>query len=173
MDPRTVTLGTDRWLTDSRVYNLLWLGRWIERAETVARVLKWAAEQEGGNPDSSRTLDEVARMAASVRGVSVESDESALDALLTRDSGSSLRGCLTAARYNATHVAPVELIQNIAAAIGMLDDLDGSPSSPKEVASLMADMLTKLDDLHRSIEDAWFHSDALSEEEVFRRFMQQ
>ena len=173
MDPRTVTLGTDRWLTDSRVYNLVWLGRWIERAETVARVLKWAAEQEGGDSDTSHGLDEVARMAASVRGVSVGTDESALDALLTRDSGSSLRGCRTAARYNATHVAPIEGIRNIAAAIGALDDLHGSPSSPEEVASLMAEMLTLLDGLHKSIEEAWFHSEALSEEEVFRRFMQQ
>ena len=173
MDPRTVTLGTDRWLTDSRVYNLIWLGRWIERAETVARVLKWAAGQEGVDSDTSPGLDEVARMAASVRGLSVEPDESALDALLTRDGGSSLRGCLTAARYNATHVAPVEVIRNIGSAISTLDDLDGSPSSPEEVASLMSDMLILLDQLHKSIEDAWFHSEALSEEEVFRRFMQQ
>ena len=84
MDPRTVTLGTDRWLTDSRVYNLVWLGRWIERAETVARVLKWAAEQEGGDLGTSPGLDEVARMAASVRGVSLEPGDSALDALLTQ-----------------------------------------------------------------------------------------
>ncbi len=173
MDPRTVTLGTDRWLTDSRVYNLVWLGRWIERAETVARVLKWAAEQEGGDSETSPGLDEVARMAASVRGVSLELGESPLDALLTRDSGSSLRGCLTAARYNATHVAPVEVIRNIGSAISTLDDLDSSPASAEEVASLMTDMLILLDQLHKSIDDAWFHSEALSEEEVFRRFMQQ
>ena len=173
MDPRTITLGTDRWLTDSRVYNLVWLGRWIERAETVSRVLKWAAEQEGSNAQTSPGLDEIAQMAASVRGVSVDPDESALDALLTRDSEASLRGCLMAARYTATHVAPVEVIQNIGYAIQTLDDLDGSPSTAAEVASLMATMLELLDGLHQSIEDSWFHSDALSEEEVFRRFIQQ
>ena len=173
MDPRTVSLGTDRWLTDSRVYNLVWLGRWIERAETVARVLKWAAEQEGQDPGTSPGLDEIARMAASVRGVSIAPGESAPDALLTRDSGASLRGCLAAARYNATHAAPVEVIQNIGAAIQTLDDLDDSPATAGEVASLMVDMLAQLDKLHQSIEDSWFHSDALSEEEVFRRFIQQ
>ena len=47
MDPRTSTLGADRWLTVSRVYNLVWLGRWIERAQTVARVLLWAARLSG------------------------------------------------------------------------------------------------------------------------------
>ena len=173
MDPRTITLGTDRWLTDSRVYNLVWLGRWIERAETVSRVLKWAAEQEGRDTGTSPGLDEVAEMAASVRGVSAAPGESALDALMTRDTGASLRGCLTAARYNATHVAPVEVIQSIGAAIRCLDDRDGPPSSAGEVASLMGVILAQLDELHQSIEDSWFHSEALSEEEVFRRFMQQ
>ena len=173
MDPRTTALGTDRWLTDSRVYNLVWLGRWIERAETVSRVLKWAAEQQGCDVGTSPRLDEIAGMAASVRGVSISSGESALDALLTRDSSASLRGCLTAARYNATHVAPVEVIQNIGAAIQCLDDLDDSPSNAEEVASLMGAILAQLDELHESIEESWFHSDALSEEDVFRRFMQQ
>ena len=173
MDPRTVTLGTDRWLTDSRVYNLVWLGRWIERAETVARVLKWAAEHDGGDTKTAPGLDEIARMAASVRGVTLEPGESPLDALLSGNSGSSLRGCLAAARYNATHAAPVEVIRNIGSAISTLDEIEGSPASAEEVASLMADMLTQLDGLHQSIEEAWFHSEALSEEEVFRRFMQQ
>ena len=173
MDPRTITLGTDRWLTDSRVYNLVWLGRWIERAEIVSRVLKWAAEQEWDDAEVSPRLDEVAQMAASVRGVSVAPGDSALDALLTRDSGASLRGCLTAARYNATHVAPVEVIQNIGAAISTLDNLDGSPSTAEEVASLMADMLSQLAAVYQSVEEEWFHSETLSEEEVFKRFMQQ
>ena len=70
MDPRTMALGSDRWLTDSRVYNLVWLGRWIERAQTVARVLSWAARQESANGEGA-TIEEVLNMAASVRGVSI------------------------------------------------------------------------------------------------------
>jgi hypothetical protein len=31
------------WLTDSRVYNLVWLGRWIERAHAVCRSVEVAA----------------------------------------------------------------------------------------------------------------------------------
>ena len=96
MDPRTITLGTDRWLTDSRVYNLVWLGRWIERAQTVSRVLQWAVERGGSNAEPAPRLDEVAEMATSVLGVSTAPDESALDALLTLDGGASLRGCLAA-----------------------------------------------------------------------------
>ena len=112
-------------------------------------------------------------MAASVRGVSISPGDSALDVLLTRDSGASLRGCLVAARYNATHVAPVEVIRTIGEAIGALDDADEPPGSPEDVASLMQRVLTILDELHQAIEDAWFHSNVLSEEEVYRRFVQQ
>ena len=153
-------------------YNLVWLGRWIERAQTIARVLLWAANQEKTDAEGIG-LEEVLGMAASVRGVSVGPDESVLDVLLTRDSGASLRGCLVAARYNATHVAPVEVIRTIGDAIGVLDDADEPPGSSEEVASLMGRVLTILDDLHQSIEEAWFHPNVLSEEEVYRRFVQQ
>ena len=47
-DSRTIAMGTNRWITDSRVYNLIWLGRWIERAQTIARVVRWAAQQDVG-----------------------------------------------------------------------------------------------------------------------------
>ena len=112
-------------------------------------------------------------MAASVRGVSVSPDESALDALLTGDSGTSLRGCLAAALYNATQVAPVEIIQIIGAAIQTVDEVEDSPSTTEDVATLMQDILALLHELHQSIAAAWFHTEALSEEEVYRRFVQQ
>jgi hypothetical protein len=107
-------------------------------------------------------------MAASIRGVAVGPDVSNLDALLTRDTGASLRGCLVAARYNATHVAPVEVIQTIGAAIETLVSL--LPTSTQEAGGLVEGIL---DDLHRAIEEAWFPSETLSEEEVYRRFVQQ
>ena len=191
MDPRTHRLGVDRWLTDSRAYNLVWLGRWIERAQTIARVLLWAAEQESGHTGAAPSLEAVAEMAASVRGVSVPPGESALDALLTRDSGASLRGCLAAAQYNATQVAPVEVLRIIGAAIHDLDALGRSPDdvssgrragpppsvpsppSAEEVIAIVRRTLATLGDLHESVETAWFHTKPLSEEEVYRRFVQQ
>ena len=135
-------------------------------------MLLWAARQESAG-DEGMGLEEVLGMAASVRGVSIDPGESALDVLLTKDSGASLRGCLVAARYNATHVAPVEVIRTIGEAIGALDDADEPPDSPEDVASLMLRVLDILDQLHQAIEEAWFHSDVMSEEEVYRRFVQQ
>lgn len=173
MDARTISPGTDRWLTDSRVYNLIWLGRWIERAQNVARVLLWAAEHEATNAEVPGDVHEdVLGIAADIRGIAVAADDSALEALLTRDSGASLRGCLEAARYNATHVAPVEVIRIVGAAVETLNRHDPA-SSPADVAALMRSVLGTLDELHAAIEEAWFHSDALSEEEVYRRFVQQ
>ena len=170
-DPRTIALGADRWLTDSRVYNLVWLGRWIERAQDVGRALLWAARR--GGEDAGAFEDSLA-MVAAVRGLTPAAGETTLEALLFRDGGASLRGCLAAARYNATHVAPVEVIRRIGEAIRGLDAAGGgTPSSPRQVADLVSAALSALDDLHKCIEESWFHSSALSEEEVYRRFIQQ
>ena len=174
-DPRAISRGADRWLTDSRVYNLVWLGRWIERAQTIARVVRWAAMQDtsrletGGQHD----IESVLRMAAGIRGLSVGPDETALDLLLTRDSGASLRGCLVAARFNATHVAPVEVMQVLGQAVEMMEGGGDSIDSADGVIALMDRVLPALERLHSAIEESWFHSGPLSEEEVYRRFVQQ
>ena len=170
-DSRTIAMGANRWITDSRVYNLVWLGRWIERAQTIARVVRWAARQD--LEDNSLGLETVLGMAASIRGVNVGPDDTALDMLLTRDSGASLRGCLVAARFNATHVAPVEVIQVIGAAIELIDSAEDPITTSEEVVELMDEVLPTLEKLHTAIEEAWFHSGPLSEEEVYRRFVQQ
>ena len=170
-DSRTIAMGANRWITDSRVYNLIWLGRWIERAQTIARVVRWAAQQDV--TDGQPGLETVLGMAASIRGVNVGPDDTALDMLLTRDSGASLRGCLAAARFNATHVAPVEVIQVIGAAIDLMDAAGQPLTTSEEVVELMDEILPVLETLHSVIEEAWFHSGSLSEEEVYRRFVQQ
>ena len=170
-DPRGIEDGQTRWITDSRVYNLVWLGRWIERAQTIARVVRWAALQDGSSGQPG--LESVLGMAASIRGVTVEPEDTALDLLLTKDSGASLRGCLAAARFNATHVAPVEVIRVIGAAIELMDSSDQPITMAEGVIELMDSVLPVLEQLNSSIEEAWFHSNPLSEEEAYRRFVQQ
>ena len=170
-DSRAIALGANRWITDSRVYNLVWLGRWIERAQTIARVVRWAARQD--LDWGSQGLETVLGMAASIRGVNVGPGDTALEMMLTRDSGASLRGCLVAARFNATHVAPVEVIRVIGAAIELMDAQGPPITTPEGVGDLMDRVLPTLEELHTAIEEAWFHSAPLSEEEVYRRFVQQ
>ena len=168
MDPRTVALGADRWLTDSRVYNLVWLGRWIERAQSVARLLLWSAKH-----DATNRLQDVLAIASEIRGVIVAENESALEVLLIHDNGASLRACLAAARYNATQVAPIEVIRSIGTAIETLDRHDPPPTTPADVGALMERTVGLLDDLHAAVEEAWFHPEVPSAEEVNRRFVRQ
>ena len=170
-DPRGIQEGNNRWITDSRVYDLVWLGRWVERAQTIARVVRWAALQDASSGQPG--LESVLGMAASIRGVPVGPEDTALDLLLTKDSSASLRGCLVAARFNATHVAPVEVIRVIGAAIELMGSDDQPITTAEGVIELMDSILPVLEQLHTVIEDAWFHSTPLSEEEVYRRFVQQ
>lgn len=170
-DPRAHELGTDRWLTDARVYNLLWLGRWIERAYDLARDLLWTVQHDPEGKQG-RDADLLLQVAAEVRGVAVEEGEQPLQALLTGDAKASVRACLEAARYNATFVAPVELIQQVASAIEVFTEAEAPETTADSVALLQA-LLERLDELHNTVEHAWFHSEPLSEEEVYRRFVQQ
>ena len=170
-DPRTFELGRDRWLTDARVYNLLWLGRWIERAYDLSRDLLWTVEHDADG-QLGRDVDLLLQIAAEVRGIAVPEDSTPLEALLTGDAKASVRACLEAARYNATFVAPVELIQQVAAAIEVFTSAE-QPATTGEAVKLIRALLARLDELHNTVEHAWFHSEPLSEEEVYRRFVQQ
>ena len=170
-DPRAFELGSDRWLTDARVYNLLWLGRWIERAYDLSRDLLWTVEHDADG-ELGRDVDLLLQVAAEVRGIAVPEDSTALRALLTGDSKASVRACLEAARYNATFVAPIELIQKVAEAIEVFTSAE-PPETTAESVDLLRALLERLDELHNTVEHAWFHSEPLSEEEVYRRFVQQ
>ena len=48
VEPRSIAFNPDRWLTDSRVYNLIWMGRWLERADNIARVVNSFGPRGGG-----------------------------------------------------------------------------------------------------------------------------
>ena len=120
MDPTTIARGTDRWLTDSRVYNLVWLGRWIERAQGVARVLLWSAQH-----DATNRLEEVLAIAAEICGVTVAEDESALDVLLIRGIGTVLE---TLERHDPPPATPAEVGALMQRTLGLLHDLHAVPS---------------------------------------------
>lgn len=171
-DPRSVELGVDRWLTDARAYNLLWLGRWLERAYEIARELLWLAQRDAEQDDDVNVAQTLAA-AAAARGMSVREGSTALAALLSERNGASIRACLESARYNATFVAPVELIQNLADAIALFEEEEEQPATVVEAADLLRRMLGIMDEAHSTVEQAWFHSEPLSEEEVYQRFVQQ
>ena len=72
VEPRSITYRSDRWLTDSRVYNLIWMGRWLERADNIARVVNTFARMAVENGSDMLTLQESLGNAAAIRGINID-----------------------------------------------------------------------------------------------------
>ena len=105
--------------------------------------------------------------------MSVEDPQQTLSLLLRDHASSSIYQCLTTARNNATQVGTVELMRAISQIILMLDEANAPPSTPQEAHTLTNRILDGMRQVYESIETSWFHQEALSEEEVYRRFVQQ
>lgn len=173
VEPRSRSLAPDRWLTDSRVYNLIWLGRWLERADSIARVINTFARIAVESGADVGSLQQSLGNAAVIRGIRVEDAGKSLEMLLKEYEASSIYHSLHTARSNATHVGTVELIRAISETVMMLEGDDAMPASPLETLLLTNQILERLDDVYKVIDDSWFHQEAMSEEEVYRRFVQQ
>ena len=173
MEPRSLTVQPDRWLTDSRVYNLLWLGRWLERAESVSRSVNGAARRAlAADEEGAEFAAGLGRIADSL-GVALAAPDTAAGEILLRHPASAPLQCLVKARMNATQVAPVELMRAIAAVIMELEELeDAALSTPQQVKEVTDGIAAGLAEIYQAIEDRWFGRESLTEEEAFRRFVQ-
>ena len=80
---------------------------------------------------------------------------------------------LSTARSNATHVGTLELIRAIRDTLAKLEDESIPLNSAHDALMLTTDLLEGIGNIHQVIDDSWFHQEAISEEEVFRRFVQQ
>ena len=147
------------------MYNLIWLGRWLERAENVARVVNASATavREGND----------IRLPAVPGQVAIEDPARSLSALLNEHKASSIYHSMYTARSNATQVGTVELIRAISGVVEKLESDRPASDSPEEAERLTGDVLEGLDEIYKIIDDSWFHREPLSEEEVYRRFVQQ
>lgn len=172
-EPRSLNVAKDNWLTDSRAYNLIWLGRWMERAESVARGMDTAAKQALREGGGDTLVDCLCDLASSL-GVSVEQREKVAGDLLQKNSGSSVLQSLIKARLAATQVAPVELMRALTEAILELEDLPVEEiETPQQVIDAATGVIGKISDAGQVIEDEWFGRESLSDEEIYRRFAQQ
>ena len=172
-EPRSLSIARNNWLTDSRAYNLIWLGRWMERAESITRGMDTAAKRalrEGGGD----TLVECLCDLASSLGVSVEQREDVAAELLLRSSESSVLQSLLKARLAATQVAPVELMRALTEAILEVENLRVEEiETPQQIIDVATALIGRISDAGQVIEDEWFRREALSDEEIYRRFAQQ
>lgn len=173
VEPRSIAYRPDRWLTDSRVYNLIWMGRWLERADNTARVINSFASVAVENGNDMMTLQQSLGTAAAIRGVSIDNPPRTLEMLLKQHAVSSIYHSLATARGNATHVGTVELIRAMSEAVLTLEDDGAMPQTPLDALLLTNRILERLNAVYKVIDDNWFHQEALSEEEIYRRFVQQ
>ena len=109
VEPRALSFNNDRWLTDSRVYNLIWLGRWLERADNITRVVNTFAGMAVNQVSDMVTFQRSLNNAAAIRGIMVDGSYQALTRLLKDHGTSSVYHSLVTARSNAT----LELIRAI------------------------------------------------------------
>ncbi|MDE2937451.1 MAG: alpha-E domain-containing protein [Chloroflexota bacterium] len=173
-DPRSMAAANGTWLTDSRVYNLIWLGRWLERAEVITRAVNAAARRVAADGSTQMTLGEALVPVARAVGVEVEDKTRLAAELLLDNEASSAMHCLSNARLNASQVAPVELIRIVAEAVLDLQETDATTlDSPERVIALTDGIAVHLSQAHDAIENRWFGRESLTEEEVFHRFVQQ
>jgi uncharacterized alpha-E superfamily protein len=172
-DPRSVVFAKDKWLTDSRVYNLIWMGRWLERAENICRALDAAALLSASSTEKG--FNQALERVAAAWGLNSNDSHEALMMLIWQETSSSIYSCLKMARENASHVGPIELISSINETIMELSSQQeqGEKMSRKEVQALIVKIGDGLKKTFGVIEVVWFKRQPLSEEELIRPFVQQ
>ena len=171
-EPRSLMMAHDRWLTDSRVYNLIWLGRWLERAENTARTTTAAIQRLPAGGDAG-SLEAAMQDVAATLGVSSDDCPDLTRGILYDNSASSMLQSLNKARMNATQVAPVELVRAISEVILALEERESSsPASADDVAGIAREVIHGLAAVGEEIENRWFSRESLTEEEVYHRFVQ-
>ena len=117
--------------------------------------------------------------AAKVRGINIDEPDHSLSMLLKYHEPSSIYHSLATARNNATQVGTVELIRTISNILVEMDRLQLPLESTEDAYnftdpdSLTERILEGLSEVYGVIETNWFHRESLSEEEVYRRFVQQ
>ncbi len=173
VEPRSFSFNADRWLTDSRVYNLIWLGRWLERAENVARVIIAASQQALREGSDIYAFQQSLGSMAGAWGIVIDDPRESLKVLLRDHETSSIHHSMFTARSNATQVGTIELIRAISDVILKLEDDTVVLDSPAEAQVFASEVMAGLDQVYKIIDDSWFHREPLSEEEVYRRFVQQ
>lgn len=167
-DPRTLAPDAGAWLTNSRVYNLIWLGRWMERAESLARAVDAAAIAAESGADVRPALS----AAAEAWGVPVPDGEPPLPAIRA-----ALRASIERARDNAHQIAPLEFIQRVNALLesieseGAADEGDAG-ESPQALRDFAAQTLDAVAEASGVIERTWFNRQGLTNEELMQRFAQ-
>ena len=170
-DPRALTDRRDYWLTDARVYGLIWMGRCLERAEGAARAVDAAALGAMGSDDKSGALERALKPVLAAWGVRPEGN--ALRGLLYEDETSSVYRNLLRARSNAQQVGPLELMNAINILVTEMERREGSINTPEQVHEFATAIIKLLANAYSVIETHWFRGEPFSDQVIYRLFAQQ
>ena len=149
------------------------MGRWLERSENICRALDSAASASVGKTNDIFNASLIGM--SSAWGLASGDPAKTLDDLLWQSPSSSILTCLYRARENASQIAPLELIQAINSTIHNLElkKGEGAAFTPDSLHALVTQILADLKTAFGIIEQTWFRREALGEEEIMRRFVQQ
>ena len=111
--------------------------------------------------------------AVRVRGINIDEPDHSLSLLLKYHEPSSIYHSMATARNNATQVGTVELIRAISNILAEMDGVQLPLESTEDAYKLTERILEGLTEVYGVIEANWFHRESLSEEEMYRRFVQQ
>ena len=171
-DPRALSQGGSQWLTNSRVYNLIWMGRWMERAESLVRAVDGAALSSLDNDDGDAAFLRALHAIARAWGVEPNDPAEPLAAIINQPGASSVRVSIEHARNNAHQVAPLELMTALNGLLRWLDEVDASHISPSALHDFTTRVLEEMAQTFGIVEKVWFKREGLTEEEILRRFLQ-
>jgi hypothetical protein len=142
-DPRSLAVPGNAWITDSRAYNLIWLGRWLERTSGLVHTLEASARAADGDASFADACAVIA-LAWDVTG----EPAAVLPQLLAE--------CLRFTRDDATHVAPLELLQKLNALVEDLPVIWASSNDRAETLAAMEILGERLDEIAAEVENRWF-----------------
>jgi uncharacterized alpha-E superfamily protein len=153
-DPRSIRAGG--WLTDSRVYNIVWLGRWLERFDCLARMLGGIAHSSQ-DISGARAFERSLESAALAFGIAVPGGDSEEEQLLAAF-GEVLASCLKNARDDATQAGSLELIQELNSLLDELPDVWDPREGPSGLMQSSRYLSARADQIGALCEGRWAHS---------------
>jgi hypothetical protein len=154
-DPRSVN-GARGWLTDSRVYNLIWLGRWMERLDGVTRGVEAAVRSSDTTHDPGAFVNGLSNVVYAW-GLTPPAGGVDRDLMLT-EVGDLMNICLRFARDDAAHVGALELIQGLNTLLEDLPGLWGAVTTPEEALAAASEIRTRINDVTAAVESRWYHT---------------
>lgn len=150
-DPRQSGTGTATWMSDTRAYNLIWMGRWIERAEGIARAILMPEDPPVMNGTAVAVMTQKLTSVADAWGVTYDSPEHVQGVI-----GDYIIRCLETARDDAEQVGPIDLIRALNTILDEFPVTWAFARGPNQLHRAAEMLCSRLATVSAAIEARWF-----------------